>query len=268
VTVAPATLTDLCAVALPDEALTVDELAHVCFGEGDEVIGDERGAVAFTIKRTGEHVALWILLVAIEPACQGQGIGSTLVREAMERGRSLGARTAHLANSVPRYLWPGVDVTNTRAGMLFESLGFERDLVGINMEIATSFRRDPPPGLHVERETGAGALEFAGRAFPYWVDELRVACERGTAFAARDAHGETVAFGCHSCNRAAWIGPMATDPSVQHGGIGSAVLAAVCADLEARGHATSVVAWVSNLRFYGKCGATVSGVYQGGHRAL
>jgi hypothetical protein len=46
------------------------------------------------------------------------------------------------------------------------------------------------------------------------------------------------------------------------------VLAAVCADLAARGHAAGEIAWISNLRFYGKCGATVSRVFQGGHRAL
>jgi predicted N-acetyltransferase YhbS len=61
---------------------------------------------------------------------------------------------------------------------------------------------------------------------------------------------------------------MATDPDAQHGGIGSAVLGAVCADLEALGHAVGQIAWVSNLRFYGKCGATVSRLFQGGHRTL
>ena len=61
---------------------------------------------------------------------------------------------------------------------------------------------------------------------------------------------------------------MATDPDAQHGGVGSAVLAAVCADLDARGYTAGEIAWVSNLRFYGKCGATVSRVFQGGHLAL
>ena len=61
---------------------------------------------------------------------------------------------------------------------------------------------------------------------------------------------------------------MATDPDRKHGGVGSAVLAAVCADLADRGHATGEIAWISNVRFYGKCGATVSRVFQGGHRAL
>jgi predicted N-acetyltransferase YhbS len=65
-------------------------------------------------------------------------------------------------------------------------------------------------------------------------------------------------------NRAGWIGPMATDPTLQRGGVGSALLAAVCADLERRGFASGEIAWVSNLRFYGKCGARVSRVFLGG----
>ncbi|GIU87149.1 MAG: hypothetical protein KatS3mg009_1664 [Acidimicrobiia bacterium] len=35
-----------------------------------------------------------------------------------------------------------------------------------------------------------------------------------------------------------------------------------------RGHATGEIAWVSNLRFYGKCGATVSRVFRGAHLTL
>jgi GNAT superfamily N-acetyltransferase len=268
VTITAAQLAALCDEAMPEERLTVDELAHVCFGEGDEVIADHDGAVAFTIKRFGEHISLWLLLLVVRPARQERGRGRELLDAALDRGRALGAGTAHLASAVPRYLWPGLDVTNTRAGMLAESAGFERDLVGVNMDIATGFRREPPAGVVVERETGTGALQFARGAYPYWEDELVVAMEHGTAFAARAADGSTIGFGCHSCNRAAWIGPMATDPDAQHAGIGSAMLAALCADLETRGHDVGHIAWVSNLRFYGKCGATISRVFQGGHRTL
>jgi GNAT superfamily N-acetyltransferase len=263
----PAALEQLCAVALPDESLTVQELAHVCYGAGDHVVGDERGAVAFTVKQHGPDTAAWIVLVAVHPAHQGRGLGRDLVRGALDDASRYGARHAHLANAVPRYLWPGVDIMNTRAGMLFESLGFTRDLVGINMTIPSSFRCAAPPGVTIERESGSGALEFARRAYPHWTDELAVAAQRGTAFSARDG-GATIGFGCHSCNRSGWIGPMATDPEAQHRGVGSAVLAAVCADLERHGHRTGEIAWVSNLRFYGKCGATVSRAFQGGHRAL
>jgi GNAT superfamily N-acetyltransferase len=136
------------------------------------------------------------------------------------------------------------------------------------MAIPATFRRDPPPGILVERETGDGAHEFAARAFPHWVPELDRAVMLGTAFAARDANGATVGFGCHSVNRFRWIGPMATDPDLQHGGVGGAVVSALCTDLAARGATAGEISWVSNLRFYGKCGATVSRVFMGGRLAL
>lgn len=270
----PAELAALCAQAMPGERLTAGELARICYGPGDEVLGDRDGAVALRVQRYGGeggepgHVAGWLLLVAVRARLQGRGLGKVLVRAALERARERGARTMHLASAAPRYVWPGVELTNTRAGILCETLGFRRDAVGVNMTIDASFRRDPPAGLTVERERGTGALELARRAYPHWVEELDVALAAGTAFAARDPRGATVAFGCHSCNRAGWIGPMATDPDTQHRGIGSAVLGTMCADLQARGYASAEIAWVSNLRFYGKCGATVSRVFQGGHRRL
>ena len=111
--------------------------------------------------------------------------------------------------------------------MLLETFGFERDWIGINMTIDTSFRRSPPAGIVVELETGSGAHDFAHAAYPHWVPELDRAVALGTAVAARAGDGRTIGFACHSVNRAGWIGPMATDPTLQHGGVGSAMLAGV-----------------------------------------
>lgn len=261
----PEELAALCAAAMPEEQLTAAELAHVCYGApSDEVLGDERGAVALAYNDT----AAWIRLVVVRPDLQGRGHGRRLLDLALDRARERGATTVHLASSIPRYLWPGVDLTNTAANALVESAGFRRHLVGINMAIPTSFRREPPASVTIEREEGRGAVEFAAREYPHWIPELQVAIEKGTAFAARDADGATIGFGCHSCNRTAWIGPMATQPGRKHGGVGSAVLAAVCEDLERRGHASGEIAWVSNVRFYGKCGATISRVFQSGSLEL
>jgi GNAT superfamily N-acetyltransferase len=271
--VTPESLAALCAAAMPAERLTAAELEHLCFGanehgDRDEGFGDERGAAVMQLQRLGSHIAAWLVLTVVHPDHQGRGIGKELVQAVCDRAREVGAQTVLLASSIPRYLWPGVDTANTRAGMLLETLGFERDWVGINMAIPTSFRRPPPAGITVERETGPGAHDFATRAYPHWVPELDRAVHLGTAWAARDAQGRTVGFGSHSVNRAGWIGPMATDSTLQHGGVGSAVLGAVCADLEDRGVATGEIAWVSNLRFYGKCGARVSRVFLGGRKEL
>jgi GNAT superfamily N-acetyltransferase len=268
VSLTPASLAALCANAMPNERLTSEELEYLCFGDRDETFGDERGAAVLHTQPFGAYLAAWLILVAVDKGAQGKGLGKELVHAVADRARELGARELLLASAVPRYVWPGVDLGNTRAGMLLEACDFERDWLGINMAIATSFRRDPPAGCTVEREHGSGAHDFALAAYPHWVPELDRAVALGTAFAARDEHGATIGFGCHSVNRAGWIGPMATDPASQHGGIGSAVVAALCADLAARGHAAGEIAWVSNLRFYGKCGARVSRLFMGGKRPL
>jgi GNAT superfamily N-acetyltransferase len=268
VSVGPEALAALCGAAMPEERLTADELGYLCFGDNDQLFGDEHAAAVLQTQAFGQHVAAWLTLVVVHPDAQGRGLGKELVHAVADRARDLGARDLLLASAVPRYLWPGVDVTNTRAGMLLETCGFERDWVGTNMAIDTTFRRSPPEGVVVERETGDGAREFATHEYPYWVPELDRAVALGTAFAARDSQGRTVGFGCHSVSRFGWIGPMATDTTRQHGGVGSAVVSALCADLEVRGCATGEISWVSNLRFYGKCGARVSRVFVGGRKNL
>jgi hypothetical protein len=56
---------------------------------------------------------------------------------------------------------------------------------------------------------------------------------------------------------------MATDARRQHGGVGTALLGALCADLAAEGIAEAEIAWVGPVRFYAKAaGARVSRVFR------
>jgi GNAT superfamily N-acetyltransferase len=250
-------LAEICAAALPGERLSPDDLQTCCLDGGAEVVGDDDGAIAFVTKDFGGVRVAWVLLVAVRPSAQRRGRGRALVHEVIRRCRADGVVELHTGNCAPRYVWPGVDLSATAALALFESLEFEPYDHGLNMILPTSFRAEPPDGITVERESGSGACDLARREFPHWEDEIARGVAAGTTFAARDAAGETVAFGAHSVNRHTWIGPMATDPARRHAGTGHAVLAALAADIEAvDGAAAAEIAWVAPVRFYAKAGAT------------
>lgn len=260
---APETLTALTLSTLPDEDLTVDDVATCCYGEGSEILGDAEAAVAVNVRRWGEWAAAWILLLAVAPERQRRGRGRALVAESAAWARAQGAHELHLGSAIPRYVWPGVDFRFTAALSLFEAAGFEPSGVGFNMTIDTGFRAAPPSGVIVEREISSGAIELARRGYPEWEDEVTRGIARGGCYAARADDGTTIGFACHSVNRHALIGPMATDPERRSRGIGNALLATVCADIKSQyGLDETDISWVGPIGFYAKAGATVSRIFQ------
>jgi GNAT superfamily N-acetyltransferase len=261
VTLDAAELAALVSAALPEEGLTAADLETCCFGPDTEILGERSAAAALNVGRVGDTAVAWLLLLAVHPDRQRKHRGRILLDATANRAREHGAVELHLGNAFPRYVWPGVDFRFTAALALFEAAGFEPGDTAFNMAIATRFRADPPVGVTIEREASGAAVELASRDYPHWVDETGRAVARGTCFAAR-ADGETLGFACHSVTRAGWIGPMATRPRRQHGGVGRALLGAVCADLEENGHAEADIAWVGPLGFYAKCGARVSRVFR------
>lgn len=259
----------LCEQALPLEALGIDDLEESCFGPGAEAFGGPDGAVVWMHRDFGTVRTGWILLLAVDPRHRRTGIGRALVEEVVARARRAGVGELHTGNCAPRYVWPGVDLTSTAALAFFQDLGFEAYDHGLNMTIPTTFRADAPTGITVERETGDGAVALARREFPHWVDEIERGTRRGTTFAARDTSGATVAFGAHSVNRRAWIGPMATDPHQRRHGTGHAILAALAEDVASSGGETHAeIAWVAPVPFYAKAGAVASRAFRMHRRHL
>ena len=260
-TLGPAELARLVAAALPDEGLTVGDVETCCYGPDTEVIGDERAAAVLTVKRAGDLAAAWLVLLAVHPDQRRAGRGRALVEECAARARDAGAVDLHLGAAIPRYVWPGVDFRFTGALSLFEATGFEPYGAACNMTIPTTFRATAPPGIVIEREGGGGAVELAARAFPHWVDEVERATARGACYVAR-AGKTTIGFACHSVNRRGWIGPMATDPERQRGGVGGGLLGTLCEALAADGFADGEITWVGPIGFYAKAGARVSRVFR------
>ncbi|MCU1458088.1 MAG: GCN5-related N-acetyltransferase [Actinomycetia bacterium] len=258
--ITPDQLAALCASAMPDEGLTAGELLHVCWGDDRVLLGDERGAVGVSVRRFGEFVATWMLLLVVHPDEQRHGRARALIAAAEQWAREQGSRRMLVGGAVPWYLWPGVDAFATPALACFEAAGYDICGDGLNMALASGYTHATPAGVVLEHETGdgAGTIELCRRVWPHWEDEAARAIELGTCIAARNADGGTVGFGCHGVCRRGWIGPMGTDPDQQHGGVGSALLAALVADIRADGLDRAQISWVGPVGFYASAGAVVS----------
>jgi GNAT superfamily N-acetyltransferase len=260
-----APLTELMASCFPGEDLSEDELVACCWDDPGVVfaLDDESGVVAAVARGTTAYVKL----LGVEPHVRRLGRGRDLLAAAERWARDAGCTMVVPGPSAPFYLWPGVDVRWTPALSLFESAGYGAVGAELNLSCSTSHRADPPDGVVVERviedDDAAAVVAFCARAFPHWVPEVERGIEHAACLAARAASGDVIGFCCHSVNRAGWVGPMATDPTHQRGGVGTALLSAACRDLRAAGHADAEIAWVSTVAFYAKAaGASVSRVFR------
>lgn len=264
-TVGPTELAGLLADALPGEGLSADELAATLYDDPDgDVLGHPSalGAVGVALRGATGYVTV----VVVDPAAQRGGIGRSLLDDAHEWLAGRGATRAVTGASAPRYLWPGVDVdAHGPAVGLFAAAGYAEIGRNRNHRCSTSYRAAPPAGVDVRRVRPGHAdadalLALAARRFPQWVDEVGRALPNGCCHGAFDAAtGDAVGFGCHSVNRAGWVGPMATDPAARGRGIGAAVLSAVCRDLALAELDEAEIAWVGPDRFYERtAGSTVS----------
>ena len=260
VTLPPARLAELLAATLPDEQLSADELDATLYDDPDgAVLGAPDGAGAVGVAVRGS--VGFVTVVVVDPAAQRRGVGRSLLEIAHEWLRARGVAVVQTGAAAPRYLWPGVDVdAHAPAVALFESLGYEPMTSHHNHRCPTSYRAPAPAGLEVRRVRAGSAdadavLAFAATEFPTWVDEVARALPGGCCHAAFEPTGAAVGFGCHSVNRAGWIGPMATAASSRGRGVGSAVLGAVCRDLALAELAEAEIAWVGPDGFYEQAGA-------------
>lgn len=272
----------LCAAALPDEALGVDDLERVGLQgpPGGEVVvlaaveGDpgttpdrtavDLGAAIVSVQHHDhgpQHAAqAHLQLLVVEPTRRGEGVARLLVDAAERWAHERGATALAVGAGAPRYLFTGVDARWTDALCCFEALGYRRVGAELDLCCATELHADPvdvsaerPPVRveHVRPGPMADAVTDMLRAHhPQWLVELDMAVRSGTAVAAVDADGRVLGTAAYSVNRRGVIGPVAVAPDVQGGGIGARLMAAVLAALSADGLERAEIAWVSTVRFY------------------
>ena len=149
-------LARLVGAALPDEALTADELQLCCYDDPSVVVGidDAAGPLAVGAVSVADHhgfVSASVKLLVVRPGSQRSGIGRAVL-EALEReARSAGATTISLGGSVPSYLWPAVDVSHLGMLCLAEAAGYRGGHLDMTMSLPVTFRGRPPEGIVVER---------------------------------------------------------------------------------------------------------------------
>lgn len=258
-------LAALLAAALPDEPLSAEELAATLYDDPDGAVLPAvggGGAVGVAV-RGGVG---WITVVAVDPGRRREGVGRSLLAVADAWFAAGGVEEVRTGAAGSRYLWPGVDVeAHAGAVSFFSAEGFDVVAEHRNHSCPVSFRAPAPAGVAVRRVVGGddvdAVLAFAAASYPWWIDEVTRAVPTGCCHGAfaLDGDGAAVGFACHSVNRAGWIGPMATDPAAQGLGVGSALLGAVCRDLDLAAYESAEIAWVGPDAFYEKAaGTTVS----------
>lgn len=270
----------LCAAALPDEAIGLDDLESICFGAGSTSPDDllqvvdwvtlatttGTGAVTVTVTGVGEHRSAHLQLLVVHPADRGRGVGRSLVRAAERWVLERGIAELTVGAAAPFYLFTGIDTRWHAAICLFESCGYERSAAELDLVCPTRHSVD---GAGVvtdlvvvpvdDDERAVALMDMVGRDWPLWSAEFRRAAEAGTVVVALDGEqGTVLGAAAHSVSRFGVIGPVAVDPSVHGRGIGSRLMSAVLADLMVAGLRTAEIAWTSTLRFYARsCGATI-----------
>lgn len=255
----------------PGEPLTVTELTTVIADGTGTVLAssDGRAAIAFTQGVGDARQRGNVRLLVVAPEARGHGLGRTLLAVAEERLRSRGVDTIRLAGGVPRYLWPGIDTASTEARALARSAGYGCRGTAVNMTISTGFRARTPAGIDIRWVDAdgdsvlqsAGLQELVREHWPLWLTEVQLAAERGTLCGAWSATGP-IGFIAHSTMRSGWIGPMGTHPGHRGGGVGAALLSAVCTDLAGRDHASADIAWVGPVDYFAAKGARVTRTFE------
>ena len=270
----------LLADAAPHEGLTTDELLACCWDDPGLVLGIDAASgapgadavVAAVVRRAGDHAVGFVRLLAVHPGRRREGLGRRLLGEAEAWLVDQGATELRLGGEAPFYLWPGVDVRATAMLCLAEAAGYEPIGAELDLSLPVTFRSPPPPDVEVRRVLDdadvAAVRTLVDEVFPWWWPETARGIEGAGCLGAFPSGadvvdgGRALGFACHSVNRAGWLGPMGTDPAARHGGVGHALLGAVCQDLMVAGRRDVEVAWIGPVGFYAAAGASVSRVFR------
>lgn len=246
----PDALAALCARALADPP-TADELARALLVDpAVRVFGDPAVGVVACAAVDGVGS---IRLLAVDRSARRRGIGRMLVHEAETHLRAEGVTRFQVGGDAPRYLWPGVDVTELGLLALLEAAGYSRGEAALNLEVPLD--RLPPAPAEPSVDVAVDAVRtWCREHWPNWEVEFVAAAERAGLSAAVDDDG-IAALCARDVLRDGWIGPVASRPDLRGRGAGRAPLLHGLHALRAAGRTRAEIAWAGPLRPYLAVGA-------------
>jgi GNAT superfamily N-acetyltransferase len=261
-------LREITDAALPGEDLSEDELSSVAEIGAVLAVADGSGAAVVlppgTRRAAGSDPAAAVVLLAVVPGAQGRGTGRQLLEAAAEwafAGQGASSLWAGASDAPGPRLWPGVDVSWTRALCLFETAGYQDAGTVLDLACPATYRASPPPGVTVTRvledSDAAAARRVTTATTPGLAGDVARAVEHGSCLLATD-RGRPVGVGCHSVNRVGWIGPVLVAGTDRRRGIGASLLSSLCTDLRAAGRPEAPISWAWPMVFYARtAGASV-----------
>jgi len=245
-----------------------------CWDDPDPaiVLGTADAVGAAVIRTVAGRSIGHVRLVVVADPHRRTGLGRAMVETLEDWLACRGADEVQVGGEAPFYLWPGIDIRLTPALCLFEAVGYRERGSVCNLSCPSSFRSEVPAGVAVRRvltaDDAAQVTDVVERTWPWWSAEVARGIEHGACLAAWRGD-EVLGLGCHSVSRGGWIGPLATVPAAEGGGIGRAVLGRLCADIAVAGYRRAEIAWVGPIGFYARAAdAHVSRVFQSRSRRL
>lgn len=248
--------------------------------ESDRVVRGFCLAIAHRVPLFGDALRpeqAWITALAVDAACQGQGIGSRLLATCVDRLRANGCREVSLSPYVPNYFAPGIDVDVYPTGVSFlerQDFAVVSRPVGMSADLE-AYRAPSDVQAAVERLRAEGIVVRAAeprdilpilalirRHFSWdWWREAQQVCldlfagnprEVGLIVAVRG--DEIVGYAQH---RAEHFGPFGVDPSYRGRGIGRVLLAETLLGMLAKGYHCAWFLWTGEKAargVYASCG--------------
>jgi mycothiol synthase len=269
-------LLDLCRRTLPLDRFSLPALRRHVLGEpnynpayqlsmwdGARLAGVMLGGV----REMHNHPVAWVRLFAVDAADRRQGLATRLLTDLEGRLRADGCTRLYVANSVPNYFWPGLDIRYTPGLCFLQRFGFQRTGDAINMQVdllagdwdtTAEEARLALAGFVVRRLLPDDRNQFEAwlseHWSPTWQYEAISSYENDpiSTFVAL-AEDRICAFASYNTTTFEHVfGPTGTEPALRGKGLGRILFFRCMRDLQELGYQTAEICWVGPIAFYAR----------------